>query len=208
MISKYVVPALALLVMVGCSDAPIAPRTQITIEQLPAAELDALHRQEQAELARIEDRRAASDAILDSLQGAWQSMAMGWGQRGRLLVCSPRDYDGAVRIIGPEGGEIVSGNARLRIPPGALDRPTVITVETPVAYTVVAEFRPHGLQFRERPVLSMNYAHCLRPKWMRESVAYLDENDGVVEWPESRDRSGSDEVDALLNHFSRYAVAF
>ena len=205
---KYLVPAFVMLVLAGCSDAPIAPRTQITIEQLPAAELAALQQQEQAELVRIDDRRAASDGILDSLQGAWQSLAKSWGQQERLLVCTPRGYDGAVRIIGPEGGEIISGIARLRIPPGALDRPTVITVETPVAFTVVAEFRPHGLQFRERPVLSINYAHCMRPKWMKESVAYLDENDDVLEWPESRDRSESDEVDALLNHFSRYAVAF
>ena len=208
MIRNYLVPVLAMLVLAGCSDAPIAPRTQITMEQLPAAELDALLDLEQAELARVEDRRAASQSAFDTLQGAWQSMAKAWKMKGSLLVCAPRGYEGAVRIIGPEGGEIAAGIARLRIPPGALDRPTVITVETPVTYTVVAEFRPHGLQFRERPVLSISYAHCLRPKWLQESVAYLDENDGVLAWPESRDRSESDEVDALLNHFSRYAVAF
>jgi hypothetical protein len=115
------------------------------------------------------------------------------------------------------------------IPPGALDRPTVITAEAPTSLEVLVEFRPHGLQFLKRPTVTLDYDHCSRPDWLEERVAYLgsshqasadigegddddddydESDDEVLEWPESHDRGSDRQVDALINHFSRYAVAF
>src|SRR5690606_31880864 len=125
-----------------------------------------------------------------------------------LVLCIPRAYDGDARIIGPEGGVIGVGSHRLTIPPGALDRPVVITAEAPVAFEVMLEFKPHGMTFRKRPTLSFDYTHCLRPSWLQERVAYLGDDDEVLEWPESHDRTTLGRIDAQIDHFSRYAVAF
>ena len=206
------VRALAILTMLaiaGCAgDAPVAPAHQITIDELPAGEVADLQQLEQSELARIEARRSNEAVSFDSLSVLWSGLKADWAQRGPLLVCAPRPYDGAARIIGPEGGTIGAGIATLRIPPGALDRPTVITVESSGTFELQAEFRPHGLQFRVRPTLTMDYEHCRRPRWTQERIAYLGDQDEVLEWPDSRDRSDVDLVDATIGHFSRYAVAF
>lgn len=200
---------LTMFVFAGCTgDAPVAPAHQITIDELPPGKLADLQQLEQSELARIEARRSNGAISLDSLKVLWTELRADWAQRGPLLVCAPLPYDGAARIIGPEGGTIGAGIATLAIPPGALDRPTVITVESSGTFELQAEFRPHGLQFRVRPTLTMDYNHCLRPRWTQERIAYLGDQDEVLEWPESRDRSDDGLVDATIGHFSRYAVAF
>lgn len=207
--SVRVLAILTMFTIAGCAgDAPVAPAHQITIDELPPGEVADLQQLEESELARIEARRSDGAVSLDSLTVLWMGLKADWAQRGPLLVCAPRPYDGAARIIGPEGGTIGAGIATLRIPPGALDRPTVITVESPATFELQAEFRPHGLQFRVRPTLTMDYGHCLRPRWTRERIAYLDDEGEVLEWPDSRDRSDADVVDASIGHFSRYAVAF
>lgn len=200
---------LMLVVFAACAgEAPVAPGESVTLEELSPSEVVDLQQQEQAELARIEARRSAGEASLDSLRSLWSLAAKDWDLKGPLLLCVPRQYDGGVKIIGPEGGDITLGFHRLTIPPGALDRPTVITAESPVSFEVVIEFRPHGLQFHKRPIVTLDYKHCLRPGWMQERVAYLGDADEVIEWPESHDRTAYGQVDALIDHFSRYAVAF
>ncbi|MGE0158162.1 MAG: hypothetical protein AB7T31_02050 [Gemmatimonadales bacterium] len=56
--------------------------------------------------------------------------------------------------IGRWGGTIVLPRAGLTVtvPPGALDRPTRITVKAPAGDLLGYEFAPHGLQF-DRPVI-------------------------------------------------------
>jgi hypothetical protein len=230
-----------LVLLAACGgDAAFAPVNSITLEELSPSELAALQQQEQAELARVEDRRQASAGPFDSLQSYWSSLGTNWKTRGPVVLCAPREYDGAVRIVGPEGGTLQAGAHTLVIPPGALDRPTVITAEMPAGLEVLVEFRPHGLEFLKRPKVTLDYAHCGRPGWFKERVAYLgtpedddptlhmrasydsddddddddddedggDDDDEVLEWPESHDRGEKGQVDALINHFSRYAVAY
>jgi hypothetical protein len=192
----------------GCSDsAPVAPDEYVTLDDLSPAEVAALQQLEEEELARIEARRSASTITLDSLKSYWGSLQKNWDSKGPLLICVPRSYDGGAKIIGPEGGEIELGAHRLTIPPGALERPVVITAEAPTALEVLLEFRPHGLKFKKRPVISFDYKHCVRPGWMNERVAYLGDKDEPLEWPEAHDREDG-RVDAYIEHFSRYAVAF
>lgn len=200
---------LMVILAMGCSDAaPVAPENSTTLEELPPAEVADLKQQEQEELARIEARKESSEFTRDSLKALWVGLKKDWDSKGPLIVCVPRDYNGDARIIGPEGGELKVGPHRLTIPPGALERPVVITAEAPTALEVVLEFRPHGLTFRKRPVISFDYKHCLRPSWLQERVAYLGDRDEVLEWPESHDRQYSRQVEAHIDHFSRYAVAF
>jgi hypothetical protein len=225
-----------LLALAACGgDAPVSPTESVTLEELPASEVAELVQQEQAELARIEARRTASGPRRDSLQADWTVRGKDWDTRGPIVLCGPRQYEGAARIIGPEGGTLQAGAHTLVIPPGALDRPTVITAEAPTSLEVMVEFRPHGLEFLKRATVTLDYAHCSRPVWLNERVAYLgssadvdrahqgdypiydhgsddddgdDDDDEVLEWPESHDRGSSSQVDALIDHFSRYAVAF
>jgi hypothetical protein len=198
-----------LLVAACAGERSVAPVEYLTMEQLPAAEVADLRQQEAAEVARIEARRVASGDAFDSLSVLWSSLQpMSWGTTGALLACLPRAYDGEVKIVGPEGGTLSAGITTLYIPPGALDRPTVVTMETPAAIALVSEFRPHGLHFRRRASITFGYEHCRRPTWLRERVAYVGDDGAVLEWPESLDRSDADEVEALIGHFSRYAVAF
>lgn len=205
----HVIGCLTLTLVAACNgDAPVGPDDSLTLEDLPASEVAALQQQEQAELARIETRRQASGLSADSLRTHWASFQKDWDTRGPVMICVPREYDGIAKIIGPEGGVLVVGAHSLTIPPGALDRPIVITAESPAALEVVLEFRPHGLQFHKRPTVTLDYNHCLRPPWMDERVAYIGDQDEVLEWPESHDRTDTGKVDALIDHFSRYAVAF
>ncbi len=53
------------------------------------------------------------------------------------------------RVIGPEGGEIRLEEAgfALVIPPGALLKPTAITMTAPISDALAVEFAPHGLRF-------------------------------------------------------------
>lgn len=206
---SHVMRCAALFLALACGrDVPLAPPGSVTLEQLSPAEVADLRQQEQAELARIEERRLASDLSADSLKALWKSFNTDWDSRGALVLCIPRQYDGAARIVGPEGGVLDVGSHRLTIPPGALDRPVVITAESPVAFEVMLEFKPHGLTFRRRPTLTFDYTHCLRPSWLQERVAYLGADDEVLEWPESHDRTTLGRIDARIDHFSRYAVAF
>ena len=205
----HAIRCLTFVLLAACAgDAPLAPVESVTLEELPPAEVADLYQQEQAELARVTARHAASDSTLDSLRTAWTSLRTDWAIDGSLVLCVPRPYDAQVRIIGPEGGTLVVGKHRLTIPPGAIDRPVVITVESPASFEVSLEFRPHGLQFNKRPTLTIDYTHCLRPVWLHERVAYLGDANQILEWPESHDRTTHGEVDARIDHFSRYAVAF
>ena len=73
---------------------------------------------------------------------------------------------------------------------------------------VEAKFSPHALVFQVKPVLTLSYQHCIRPNWIAERVAYVDESENILEYPQSRDRTTLGLVDAWLDHFSGYTIAF
>ncbi len=50
--------------------------------------------------------------------------------------------------------------------------------------------------------------HCNRPTSLLENVAYIDDAQQILEWPTSQDNTLSGLVDAWLQHFSRYAIAY
>jgi hypothetical protein len=202
----------------GCTDAPTGvpmetatpgdstavppPGTSIT-EFPPIPEWEA------AEEARIAQERDSSVAVLDSLREEWNRLGgVITGANPLLLYCAPMQYEADVKVIGPSGGSITVGQHKIVIPKGALSEAVVITAEAPVSLVVSVRLSPHGLRFAKPLTLTMSYAHCNRPSLLSERVAYTDELFNVLEWPASQDRTKYERVDVVIDHFSRYAVAY
>ena len=128
------------------------------------------------------------------------------GPEIQLLRCEPRDYDAEAAIIGPAGGSIKVGEHELVIPKGALAQEELIVAEAPTSPLVDVTFAPHGLQFLAPAQLTLSYKGCIRPTSTEFLIAYIQGNQ-VLELPPSVDVKADDEVDADIDHFSRYAVA-
>ena len=93
------------------------------------------------------------------------------------------------------------------IPKGALERPTVITMEAPVSLAVAVRFAPHGLTFAVAPTLTLDYKKCTVPDDSAMSVAYVDGDLNVLERPQSK-KPKKGAVSAEIWHFSDYIVAW
>ena len=127
-----------------------------------------------------------------------------------LLQCSALPYARATRTIGSEGGTISAGPHTLVIPPGALSRPTLITMTVPTGKGVNAvEFAPEGLQFQRSAALSMSYSNCsLLGNLLLKRIAYTDDDLNVIEYLLSLDNLLAKRVTAKVDHFSDYVVAW
>jgi hypothetical protein len=141
--------------------------------------------------------------LLDDLLGVVNRTLTG------LVSCPVLPYSEASAVIGPNGGQIVSGPHRLVIPPGALDRNVRITMQVPTDRVASVELLPHGLQFRRPVALTLSYKHCglvasLAPK----RIAYTTKRLEIIEFLLSLDNLLKREVTGALPHFSRYAVAW
>ena len=99
------------------------------------------------------------------------------------------------------------GEHQLVIPAGALAQEELIVAEAPTSSLVDVNFGPHGLQFMRSARLTLSYKGCVRPTSSDLLVAYIQGN-RILELPPSQDRKADDEVDAEIDHFSRYAVAW
>jgi hypothetical protein len=105
-------------------------------------------------------------------------------------------------------GTVHVGEHQLVIPKGALDHEELITMEAPTSSLVDVRFEPHGLQFSHQAELTLSYKSCVRPTTSDLLVAYLEHGTDVAELPPSVDHKGDGDVEALIGHFSRYAVAW
>ena len=168
-----------------------------------------------AERARIKLRREGNRAALDSLKKEYDvfrhSIPKGKGKdkASDLLFCEPQPYDAETKVIGPEGGELAFGPHKIRIKPGALTEPTLITAEAPSALLVSAEFSPHGLVFDNAVQLELSYKHCSLPtNFGKLRAVFLDDQDNIVEYPAAFDYKKGDKVVSWIYHFSKYAVAY
>lgn len=214
--SRFLVLLLA-AVVTACSDAPTAS------EQLSVAELQQLARIEAAERQRVAMVAAESEASFDSLHaqfllgglvstvdGVTTDLVSTTGQLLSdvlgLLVCQPERYVATVQVVGSAGGVVKVGQHQLDIPRGALKQATVITAERVTGEVASVRFSPHGLRFERSVTLTMNYGHCSYSK--RSRMAYTDEQLNILEYPPSIDDRRNEEVEARVDHFSRYAVAY
>ncbi len=204
-----------LSVVIGCGqstptmpDSATSPGIEARRGRVPSStDLKAI---EEAEKARIDRAKQASQATYDSLKVVWQRFLDGGARLdGAFVVCDPLQYVGTVKIVGSEGADIDFGPHKLSIPRGALAAPTVITAEALVSLTVEAKFSPHGTTFAVPPKLRLSYKHCyVSSAFATRSIVYVTPELQILEWLASVDQGDAQVVLADLWHFSKYAVAY
>jgi hypothetical protein len=215
--SRFLLLFTAVLVT-ACSDAPTGG------EHVSLADLQRLARIEAAEQQRVALAAAESEAAFDSLHAQYLLGGVLAGTTDALtgivggttdllsdvlglLLCQPERYAATVKVVGRQGGVVQVGSHRLEIPRNALAAPTVITAERPTGRAATVRFSPHGLQFERSAALTMDYGHCGETA-RRKRMAYTDEQLNILELPVSRDDAINQQVEAKIDHFSRYAVAY
>lgn len=198
--------AVALLVSAlasACDRSPtvtssLSPSLTFEVEQTLTAEQD-----------RVVQESEASRTAYDSLDAEWDSYGVYYDVTSSGIVyCEPLQYKADVKVIGPGGGDLSIGPHKLRIPRGALKQDVVITGEIPVGLWVGVRLSPEGLTFAKPVQLTLSYKHCYLPPEHRERVAYTDDSLNVLAYPLSRDQTKTGVVDAWLDHFSNYAIAW
>lgn len=124
-----------------------------------------------------------------------------------LLLCSPQPYVKVTQTIGPAGGTIKVGTHTLVIPEGALSRKTKITAEQVRGTTNSIRFSPEGLKFQKKAPLTMTYDNCA-VVLLQKKIVYTDESLKILEVLKSLDLFKRKTVEADIDHFSRYALAY
>lgn len=225
---------LAGLAMLGCSDAtaPSEPSSTFAAYSVEASASSARHEELKKELERRKaEFKAAREASKDSVKAAreefkawkkdWKTQYKlereAWKrahphEKGepeiQLLRCEPQDYEGDAVIVGPNGGTVRIGDHELVIPRGALAQEELIVADAPPSSLVDVRFFPHGLQFARPAQLKLSYKDCVLPTASEFMIAYLGQGGRVLELPPSVDHQANDEVEADIDHFSRYAIAW
>ena len=79
-----------------------------------------------------------------------------------FLVCTAQPYAAGSAWIGPNGGEIKVGKTEFKVPKGALNSLTMITMELPSDTVKSVRFSPEGLAFNPGawPELKLDYKGC------------------------------------------------
>lgn len=124
-----------------------------------------------------------------------------------LLACEPQRYAADMKVIGPAGGQLLVGNHKLTILPNALSKDVPIVMEQIEGTVNSVRFSPEGLQFAYPAILSLSYKNC-PTSWHHKRIVYTDESLAILEVMPSLDFNKASQVKGLINHFSRYAIAF
>jgi len=161
---------------------------------------------------------SASRVSRDSTHGKAAKVG---GKRGGLMRCTVKSEDddedeseseaeseAESELLGPEGGTIGSGRAKLVIPRGSLTDTVTITMEV-IGDTVRAvRLLPQGLVFQSPAYLTLSYSDCQSVNGRPKRIAYTSDAWTILEYEQSRDDAARKEVTGELNHFSNYAVAW
>jgi hypothetical protein len=225
----------AMLVALGCAidsgTAPSAPLAYDVVAATAPTDKAAAEALRDALKAAHERLIAARDSIkkeqkakrernkvpLDSLKREWKEFKKEWAEYRKenktaqveLLRCAPLEYSGDAEVIGPNGGELKVGPHKIVIPKGALTTERLIVAEAPMGSLVRVNFQPHGLRFSVQSQLTLSYAHCMRPDSYTYRVVYVDDSGKrILEFPPSADDKTLKAVNAGIDHFSSYMVAY
>ena len=127
---------------------------------------------------------------------------------GGLLACGTQAYASATKVIGRAGGVIMVGDHGLYIYKNALSKDVTITAEQIEGEVISVRFSPEGLHFAVPAVLWLSYKSCPKAEKHPKHIVYTDESLKVLESFQATDFNSSSHIATLIDHFSRYAVAY
>jgi hypothetical protein len=154
------------------------------------------------------EQQAPSFGLIGDLTGGLTTTLVGTlGSVTDLLLCSPQPYAITTQTIGPAGGVLNVGTHSLLIPQYALSAKVTITAEQIRGTTNSVRFSPEGLRFLKPATLTMKYENCALVL-LQKKIVFTTEQLKILEVLSSLDLFKSKTVQAPIEHFSRYAVAY
>jgi hypothetical protein len=185
--------ALLLTVGVGCTSTD-------TLTEAPATSVE----QTSPEFGLVGDLTGGLTNTVNDLTG---TLVGTLGSVTDLLLCSPQKYVKVTQTVGPDGGTIKVGTHTLVIPKKALSKKVKITAEQVRGSTNSIRFSPEGLRFERPAELTMTYDNCA-VVLLQKKIVYTDESLKILEVLKSLDLFKRKTVEADIDHFSRYALAY
>lgn len=128
-------------------------------------------------------------------------------EQASLLACEAQPYAVETGLIGGDGGQLMVGDHKLTILPGALSADVQIVMEQIEGTVNSVRLSPEGLHFAIPAILSLSYKNC-PPVWHSKRIVYTDESLTILEVMRSLDFNRASQVKGLIDHFSRYAVSY
>lgn len=128
-----------------------------------------------------------------------------------LIACDVKETTYGSEWVGPYGGVVRVGPHTLVIPRGALSSYTRIRGTAPKGSTVLVDFEPHGLTFKQPTALTLSYRDCGLTGSLLGSVlldvVYVNDSQRVLEILPSLNNLLARTVTGRVDHFSGYALA-
>jgi len=133
----------------------------------------------------------------------------GSGGSGGVDSCSTVLVGMIRQTVGPAGGVVALGPARLTIPPGALSAPVTIQAQIPAGYSGnYIQFKPDRVVFQQPASLTISYSNCSLAKVTQLKVAQVSDMLQIIQYVPSTNDLDAHTVTGQLQHFSNYAVAW
>lgn len=109
-------------------------------------------------------------------------------------------------VIGPEGGTLQIGIAKVYFPAGAVAQPTRISMQADLTSLGVI-MQPHGIVFPEnaQPVLTLDVSSVVLSAFRNTAIAYIDENGQISEILPTELLGSSGKARTTLPHFSKFS---
>jgi len=133
----------------------------------------------------------------------------GGGGNGGVDSCSTVLVGMIRQTVGPAGGVVALGPARLTIPPGALSAPVTIQAQIPAGYSGnYIQFKPDRVVFQQPASLTISYSNCSLVNATQLKVAQVSDMLQIIQYVPSTNDLDAHTVTGQLQHFSNYAVAW
>jgi hypothetical protein len=131
------------------------------------------------------------------------------GGGGAVTSCSTVLVGMIRQTVGPAGGVVALGPARLTIPPGALSAAVTIQAQIPRGYSGnYIQLRPEQIVFLQPASLTISYSNCSLVNATQLKVAQVSDGLQIIQYVPSTNDPDAHTVTGQLQHFSNYAVAW
>ena len=153
--------------------------------------------------------RAAAPALKAQAMARKGGGGGGGGGSGSVDSCSTVLVGLIRQTVGPAGGVVALGPARLTIPPGALAAPVTIQAQIPAGYSGnYIQFKPDRVVFQQPATLTISYSNCSLANATQLKVAQVSDVLQIIQYVPSTNDLDAHTVTGQLQHFSNYGVAW